>query len=96
MRDNVVRVKIIFDSKLDGDNIKVLIEVVVDGDCAIPIPTKKGINNLSQEKSSHILWPRHLVIIDNEKVIYFLVKDIHVKLYTIPNFNICGKRSLGN
>ena len=95
MKDNVVRVKAIFESKLDGDNIKVSVDVVVVGDCAIHTPTKKGINNLSQKIGSHILWSR-LVIIDNEKVMHFLVNDFHVTFYTNPNFNLCGRRSLGN
>ena len=94
-KDNIIGVKTIFDSELDGDNIMVLVDVVVDGDCAILIPTKKGINNMSQEVGSHILWPHHLVFINNEKVMHFLVNDIHVTLYTSLNCNICG-RSLKN
>ena len=41
---------------------------MVDGDCMVPLPSKEGNNLLSQEIGSHLLWPRHLVLIDNEKV----------------------------
>ena len=68
--------------------MKVAVDVMVDGDWAIPIPTKKGIYKMSQEVGSHILWPCHLVITDNIKVMHFLLNDIHVAIYINPNCNI--------
>ena len=44
----------IFDSKVDG-NMKVLVDVFLDDECAIPILTKKGINKMSHEVGSHLL-----------------------------------------
>lgn len=42
MQGNVVGAMTISDSKiLDGDNIKVLIDVVIEGDCAILIQQRK-------------------------------------------------------
>ncbi|KAA0047172.1 uncharacterized protein E5676_scaffold109G00500 [Cucumis melo var. makuwa] len=55
---------------VEGDNVKVTVDVVVDGDCAIPIPSEQGMYKMSQEVGSHILWPRDLVITDNIKMDY--------------------------
>ncbi|KAA0034834.1 uncharacterized protein E6C27_scaffold213G00760 [Cucumis melo var. makuwa] len=52
---------------VEGDNVKVAVDVVVDGDCAIPIPSEQGMYKMSQEVGSHILWPRDLVITKNIK-----------------------------
>ncbi|KGN49682.1 hypothetical protein Csa_018342 [Cucumis sativus] len=52
---------------MDGDNVMILVDVVVDGDCSVPIPTRKGVTMLYQEISSQLLWPRHLVIPQDEK-----------------------------
>ncbi|KAA0043113.1 uncharacterized protein E5676_scaffold78209G00050 [Cucumis melo var. makuwa] len=68
-KDHVFARGTIFDSDVEGDNVKVAIDVVVDGDCAIPIPSNQGMYKMSQEVGLHILWPRHLVIIDNIKVV---------------------------
>ncbi|KAA0035697.1 retrotransposon gag protein [Cucumis melo var. makuwa] len=54
----------------EGDNVKVAVDVVVDGDCAIPIPSEQGMYKMSQEVGSHIFWPRHLVITDNIEMDY--------------------------
>ncbi|KAA0045361.1 uncharacterized protein E6C27_scaffold316G001400 [Cucumis melo var. makuwa] len=42
-KDHVVAWGTIFDSDVEGDNVKVAVDVVVDGDCAIPIPSKQGM-----------------------------------------------------
>ncbi|KAA0038878.1 uncharacterized protein E5676_scaffold2612G00260 [Cucumis melo var. makuwa] len=68
MKEHVVTWGTIFDSKVEGDNVKVAIDVVVDGDYAISIPTKKGFYKMSQKVGLHIWWPRHLAITDNIKV----------------------------
>ncbi|TYJ95717.1 uncharacterized protein E5676_scaffold282G00170 [Cucumis melo var. makuwa] len=60
----------IIDSDVEGDNVKVVVDVVVDGDCAIPIPLEQGMYKMPQEVGSHILWPRDLVITDNIKMDY--------------------------
>ncbi|KAL4011431.1 hypothetical protein IC575_028490 [Cucumis melo] len=69
-KDHVVAWGTIIDSDAEGDNVKVAIDVVVDGDCAIPIPSEQGMYKMSQEVGSHILWPRDLVITNNIKMDY--------------------------
>ncbi|KAA0045609.1 uncharacterized protein E6C27_scaffold243G001190 [Cucumis melo var. makuwa] len=76
-KDHVVAWITIFDSDVEGDNVKVAVDVMVDGDCAIPIPSEQGMYKMSQEVGSHILWPRHLVITGNIKMDYGeFTKDI--------------------
>ncbi|KAA0051130.1 hypothetical protein E5676_scaffold986G00680 [Cucumis melo var. makuwa] len=70
MKDHVVAWETIIDSDVEGDNVKVAVYVVVDGDCSIPIPSEQGIYKISQEVGSHILWPRDLVITNNIKMDY--------------------------
>uniref|UniRef100_A0A9I9EIE6 Ubiquitin-like protease family profile domain-containing protein n=1 Tax=Cucumis melo TaxID=3656 RepID=A0A9I9EIE6_CUCME len=48
-KDHVIAWGTIFDSDVKGDNVKVAVDVVVDGDCAIPIPSKQGMYKMSQE-----------------------------------------------
>ncbi|KAA0063404.1 transposase [Cucumis melo var. makuwa] len=52
MKEHVVAWRTIFDSDVEGDNVKVAIDVVVDEDCAILIPTKQGIYKMSQRDFS--------------------------------------------
>ncbi|KAA0061254.1 uncharacterized protein E5676_scaffold5463G00140 [Cucumis melo var. makuwa] len=70
MKDHVVAWGTIFDSTVEGDNVKVAVDVVVDRDCAIPIPSEQGMYKMSQEVESHILWPRYLIITNNIKMDY--------------------------
>ncbi|KAL0554291.1 hypothetical protein IC582_008209 [Cucumis melo] len=70
MKDHVVSWGTIIDSVVEGDNVKVVVDVVVDGDCAIPIPSEQGMYKMSAEVGSHILWPRDLVITNNIKMDY--------------------------
>ncbi|TYK29865.1 uncharacterized protein E5676_scaffold208G001130 [Cucumis melo var. makuwa] len=51
-KDNVVGVGTIFDYDIDGDNMKVSVDMVVDGNCFIPVPTREGMTMLSQEVGS--------------------------------------------
>ncbi|TYK04901.1 hypothetical protein E5676_scaffold143G001050 [Cucumis melo var. makuwa] len=69
-KDRVVAWGTIIDSNIEGDNVKVAVDVVVDGDCAISIPSEQGMYKMSQEVGSHILWPRDLVITNNVKMDY--------------------------
>ncbi|KAL0536366.1 hypothetical protein IC582_025313 [Cucumis melo] len=68
--DHVVAWGTIIDSDVEGDNVKVAVDVVVDGDCATPIPSEQWMYKMSQEVGSHILWPRDLVITNNIKMDY--------------------------
>ncbi|KAL0533411.1 hypothetical protein IC582_030250 [Cucumis melo] len=68
-KDHVVAWGTIIDSDVEGDNVKVAVDVV-DGNCAILIPSEQGMYKMSQEVGSHILWPRDLVITDNIKMDY--------------------------
>ncbi|KAL4013691.1 hypothetical protein IC575_025874 [Cucumis melo] len=95
-KDHVVAWGTIIDSDVEGDNVKVAVDVVVDGDCAIPIPSEQGMYKMSQEVGSHILWPRDLVITNNIKVMKFSLKDIHVAFCINPNYNIFCKWIMGN
>ncbi|KAL0537101.1 hypothetical protein IC582_026071 [Cucumis melo] len=69
-KDRVVAWGTIIDSNIEGDNVKVAVDVVVDGDCAISIPSEQGTYKMSQKVGSHILWPRDLVITNNIKMDY--------------------------
>ncbi|KAL0533848.1 hypothetical protein IC582_028119 [Cucumis melo] len=69
-KDHVVAWGTIIGSDVEGDNVKVIVDVVEDGDYAIPIPSEQGMYKMSQKVSSHILWPRDLVITDNIKMDY--------------------------
>ncbi|TYK00356.1 uncharacterized protein E5676_scaffold1112G00200 [Cucumis melo var. makuwa] len=70
MKDHVVAWGTIIDSDVEGDNVKVAVDVVVDGDYASPIPSEQGMYKMPQEVGSHILWPRDLVITNNIKMDY--------------------------
>jgi len=72
-KNNVVGAGTIFDYDVNSNNVKVSLDVVVHGDCSVPIPTKGEEKLLSQEVGSHLLWPRDLVIIDNEKVTFSIL-----------------------
>ena len=76
-KTNVIAAGTIFDYDVNSDRVKVSIDVVMDGDCSVPIPTKEEDNILSQEVGSHLLWPRDLIIIDNEKVTFFNLFDFY-------------------
>ena len=41
--DTIIAHETIFDAKGDSENIKVSMDVVIDGQCAILIPTKEGV-----------------------------------------------------
>ncbi|KAL0553738.1 hypothetical protein IC582_007642 [Cucumis melo] len=69
-KDHVVAWGTIIDSDAEGANVKVAVDVVVDEDCAILIPSEQGMYKMSQEVGSHILWPRDLVITNNIKMDY--------------------------
>ncbi|KAL0552193.1 hypothetical protein IC582_011297 [Cucumis melo] len=69
-KDHVVAWGTIIDSDVEGDNVKMAVDIVVDGDCAIPIPSEQEMYKMSQEVGSHILWPRDLVITNNIKMDY--------------------------
>ncbi|KAL4032531.1 hypothetical protein IC575_005609 [Cucumis melo] len=40
-KDNVVGAGTIFDYYMDGDNVKVSVDMVTDGNCFVPVPTRK-------------------------------------------------------
>ncbi|KAA0040643.1 transposase [Cucumis melo var. makuwa] len=67
-KDNVVGVGTIFDYDMDGDNVKVSVDMVTDGNCFVHVPTREGRTMLSREVGSQLLWPCHLVIPLDEKV----------------------------
>ncbi|KAL0552085.1 hypothetical protein IC582_011181 [Cucumis melo] len=96
MKDHVVAWGTLFDSDVEGANVKVAVDVVVDGDWAILIPSNQAMYKMSQEVSSHILWLRHLVITDNIMIMHFPFNDIHVTIYINPNCNIFCSWTMGN
>ena len=71
--DTIIAHGTIFDAEGDGENIKVSVDVVLDGKCVIPNPTKEGVTKLTHEVGSHLMWPRHLVLTRNNKVIDCLI-----------------------
>ena len=56
---------------MDGDNVKVSVDIVADGNCFVPVPTRESRTMLSQEVGSQLLWAHHLVIPLYEKVMCF-------------------------
>ncbi|KAA0063903.1 uncharacterized protein E6C27_scaffold616G00290 [Cucumis melo var. makuwa] len=74
-KDNVVGAGTIFDYDMDGDNVKVSVDMVTDGNCFVPVPTREGRTMLSQEVGSQLLWPRHLVIPLDEKSLYKVTEE---------------------
>lgn len=75
--DNIVAVGTIFETDTDDDFVKVSIDLVMDGDCKVPVPSNSEDKNvLSQEIGSHLLWPRNLVILDEKKVTLTSLKCI--------------------
>ena len=56
-KNHVVAWGTIINLDVESDNVKVVVGVVVDGDCAILIPSEQGMYKMSQEVGSHILWP---------------------------------------
>ncbi|KAA0048235.1 uncharacterized protein E5676_scaffold265G001650 [Cucumis melo var. makuwa] len=79
-------------------NAKVAVDVVVDGDCAIPIPSEQGMYKMSQEVGSHILWPRDLVITNNIKGAAFWIDplknriDPDITKVVERSFNLMNKK----
>ncbi|KAL0554393.1 hypothetical protein IC582_008313 [Cucumis melo] len=82
-KDNVVGARTIFDYYMDGDNVKVSVDMVTDGNCFVPIPTREGRTMLSQEVGSQLLWPRHLVIPLDEKMKSVYQADPRLPLLTL-------------
>uniref|UniRef100_A0A9I9EA30 Uncharacterized protein n=1 Tax=Cucumis melo TaxID=3656 RepID=A0A9I9EA30_CUCME len=41
-KDNVVGVGTIFNYDIDGDNVNVSVDMVADGNCFVPVPTREG------------------------------------------------------
>ena len=81
--DNIIAHEIIFDDEGDSDNIKVSVDVVLDGECAILIPTKEGVTKMTQEVGSLLMWLQHLVLTRNDKVIECLIVLLfHASIYT--------------
>ncbi|XP_031739282.1 uncharacterized protein LOC105434889 isoform X3 [Cucumis sativus] len=66
-KDTIIAHGTIFDAEGDGENIKVLVDVVLDGQCVILKPKKEGVTKLTHEVGSHLMWPRHLVLTRNDK-----------------------------
>ncbi|TYK07141.1 uncharacterized protein E5676_scaffold606G00120 [Cucumis melo var. makuwa] len=50
--DNVVGAGTIFDYDMDGDNMKVSMDMVANGNCFVPVPTREGMTMFSQEMKS--------------------------------------------
>ena len=94
MQDNIVAHETIFESEVDSDNMKVSLDVVLDGECVILIPTKKGPKKMSQEVGSHLLWLCHLVLTGNEKVMCVLTLLFYASIYANSNCNLCDRRKL--
>ncbi|KAL4020953.1 hypothetical protein IC575_019741 [Cucumis melo] len=51
-KENVVGVGTIFNYDMEGNNMKVSTDMVVDSDFFILVPTREGVNMLSQEVGS--------------------------------------------
>ncbi|KAL4016887.1 hypothetical protein IC575_024549 [Cucumis melo] len=51
-KDNVVGVGTIFDYDMDGDNVKVSVEMVADNNCFVSVLTREGMTMLFQEVGS--------------------------------------------
>ncbi|TYK02851.1 hypothetical protein E5676_scaffold218G00510 [Cucumis melo var. makuwa] len=69
-KDHVVAWGTIIDLDVEGNNVKVAVDVVVEKNCQIHIPSEQVMYKMSQEVGSHILRPRDLVITNNIKMDY--------------------------
>ncbi|TYK11865.1 uncharacterized protein E5676_scaffold177G00130 [Cucumis melo var. makuwa] len=78
----------IFDYNMDGDNVKVSVDIVADGNCFVPVPTRESRTMLSQEVGSQLLWPRHLVIPLDEKM-----KSMYEAHPRLPSLTLNTKRA---
>ncbi|KAA0046954.1 uncharacterized protein E6C27_scaffold230G001320 [Cucumis melo var. makuwa] len=87
-KDNVVGARTIFDYYMNGDNVKVSVDMVTDGNCFVPVPTREGRTMLSQEVGSQLLWPRHLVIPLDEKM-----KSVYQADSRLPSLTLNTKRA---
>ncbi|KAL0556001.1 hypothetical protein IC582_004505 [Cucumis melo] len=87
-KDNVVGAGTIFDYDMDGDNVKVSVDMVTDGNCFVLVPTREGRTMLSQEVGSQLLWPRHLVIPLDEKM-----KSMYQADPRLPSLTLNTKRA---
>ncbi|KAL4030039.1 hypothetical protein IC575_008272 [Cucumis melo] len=87
-KDNVVGVGTIFDYNMDGDNVKVSVDMVTDGNCFVLVPTRVGRTMLSQEVGSQLLWPCHLVIPIDEKM-----KSVYQANPRLPSLTLNTKRA---
>ncbi|KAL4034956.1 hypothetical protein IC575_003630 [Cucumis melo] len=73
---------------MDGDNVKVSVDMVTDGNCFVPVPTREGRTMLSEEVGSQLLWPRHLVIPLDEKM-----KSVYQADSRLPSLTLNTKRA---
>ncbi|KAA0062871.1 uncharacterized protein E6C27_scaffold5323G00010 [Cucumis melo var. makuwa] len=87
-KDNVVSAGNIFDYDMDGDNVKVSVDMVVDGKCFVPVPTREGRTMLSQEVGSQFLWVHHLVI-----PLYEKMKSVYQADLRLPSLTLNTKRA---
>ncbi|XP_022136077.1 uncharacterized protein LOC111007859 isoform X2 [Momordica charantia] len=75
--DNIVAVGTIFDNNvqcptvhgvpLGVDNVRVMVDIVIDEYATIPIPVRGEIETLNQTIGGFVAWPRRLVILSEEK-----------------------------
>lgn len=75
--DNIVAVGTMFDNNvqcptvhgvpLGVDNVRVMVDIVIDEYATIPIPVKGEIETLNQTIGGFVAWPRRLVILSEEK-----------------------------
>ncbi|KAA0065450.1 uncharacterized protein E6C27_scaffold17G001320 [Cucumis melo var. makuwa] len=87
-KDNVIGAGTIFDYNMDGDNVKVSVDMVADGNCFASVPTREGKTMLSQEVGSQLLRPRHLVIPLDEKM-----KSVYQADPRLPSLTLYTKRA---
>ncbi|KAL4020414.1 hypothetical protein IC575_019190 [Cucumis melo] len=73
---------------MDGDNVKVSVDMVVDGKCFVPVPTREGRTMLSQEVGSQFLWVHHLVI-----PLYEKMKSVYQADLRLPSLTLNTKRA---
>lgn len=88
--DNIVAVGTMYESPsqnatihgvpLGVENVRVVVDMVIGDDCALPIPVNDELQTLHQAVGNFVGWPRRLVItVDDKEVCLFSIEIIFLK-----------------
>lgn len=67
---------------LGDDNVRVSIDVAIV-DVALLIKIRNDLITIKQAVGSHVPWPRHLVIINEERKVNIKLINLNLKIYIL-------------